>query len=204
MKQKTFWLLTTCTLLTVAACQRREASVDYYQLPAFTDQGVNAVVEIPAGTNHKIEFDLQSGAFQADSLRGGGRVIDFLPYPGNYGFIPSTYLDPRQGGDGDPLDVLVIGESRPTGAVLQVRPIGALRLSDEGEIDTKIIAVPADSSKRVIQANNFQEFLIEYDAARRIIEEWFISYKGMGATELLGWEDESFALEEIRKWTTTN
>ena len=133
-------------------------------------------------------------------MKGRERVIRFLPYPGNYGFIPSTLMDAAQGGDGDALDVLVIGESRPTGTVLEAVPVGALRLRDRGEIDTKIIAVPADAGGRVVDVTNFRDLLLQQDAARRIIEEWFLNYKGLGAVELVGWEDEHYAMEAIKRW----
>jgi inorganic pyrophosphatase len=128
------------------------------------------------------------------------RVINFLPYPGNYGFVPSTLMDKSEGGDGDPLDVLVMSESVPTGTRLAVIPIGALLLLDRGEIDTKIIAVPVDSTLRVFDVDNFITFALEYDAARSIIETWFLNYKGPKQTELIRWEDETFAWREVRRW----
>ena len=171
-----------------------------YAVASMDGDALNVIVEIPAGTNHKIEYTPELG-FSNDTLMGGTtRVIDFLPYPGNYGFVPNTLMDRERGGDGDPLDVLIISESVATGTRLPVRPIGALLLRDRGEIDTKIIAVPADSSRRVFRAANFLEFALENDAARSIIETWFLNYKGKGATELIRWEDETYAWREVRKW----
>lgn len=188
----------------LASCKNLGVKVDYAKLPALTENGgVNMVVEIPAGTNHKIEYKKDRDVFENDLENGQIRTIKFLPYPGNYGFIPSTYMDPQLGGDGDALDILLIAEHLKTGEVIETRPIAALRLSDGGEIDTKIIAVPLDAEKSYIKASNFVEFMIEYDAAKRIIEEWFLNYKGLGTTELLGWEDENFALQEISKWALT-
>ncbi len=192
-------------LFGLAACQQggadRNLKVNYRELPAFSGTAVNVVVEIPAGTNHKIEFRKDRGDFENDQEDGRDRIIHFLPYPGNYGFIPSTMLDGGKGGDGDPLDILVLAESRPTGSVMEAIPIGALRLRDNSEIDTKIIAVPADTSLRVINATTFRQLLIEYDPARRIIEQWFLNYKGFGAMELIGWEDENYARREIEQWS---
>ncbi len=131
------------------------------------------------------------------------RMVAFLPYPGNYGFIPGTLMDKQLGGDGDALDVLLISSALPVGEVTNVLPIGMLELRDEGEMDTKIIAVPADPSQRTIPAANFQDFLIEYDAAKRIIEEWFLHYKGYGKMELVGWQDEKSAVSHIQKWSTS-
>lgn len=158
------------------------------------------VVEIPAGTNHKIEINKKTGKFENDSINGIVRIIDFLPYPGNYGFIPSTLMEESRGGDGDALDILMIGESLSTGTVVPIRPIGTLLLKDKGELDTKLIAIPADSSKVVLQAYNFTEFSVKYAPAKKMIEDWFLNYKGPGRMELLGWRDEVYAMDEIKKW----
>ena len=169
-------------------------------LPAKTQDGFQVVVEIPAGTNHKVEYDKVSKSFKVDQINGADRVIDFLPYPGNYGFIPSTFMDPEKGGDGDALDVLVISESVPTGTLLECLPVAVLLLEDRGEIDSKIIAVPLDPTKRVIEADDFQSFFLRYDAARYIIEQWFLNYKGFGSMQIKRWEDDNYAWGEINRW----
>lgn len=175
---------------------------DPYAEPSIENDALNVIVEIPAGTNHKIEFKPERG-FANDTLAGGRtRIIDFLPYPGNYGFVPSTLMDKNQGGDGDPLDVLVLSETLPTGTKIATRPIAALLLRDRGEIDTKIIAVPVDSALRVFDVENFLEFSLEHNAALGIIENWFLHYKGPRLMELQRWEDENYAWREVRKWKT--
>ena len=181
--------------------EQNGTSVDYYRLAATTAEGFNVVVEIPAGTNHKIEFNPQSGTFENDQIDGQDRVIDFLPYPANYGFIPSTLMDLARGGDGDALDVLLIAEALPTGMVVEARPIAALLLKDKDEIDTKIIALPLDSSLQVVHIANHRDFVVERAAIQRIIENWFLHYKGVGRTQLLGWRNDQYAWAEIRKWS---
>lgn len=178
------------------SCQQ----TDYKTIPAVEDGLINVVVEIPAGTNHKIEYNNATNSFENDLIDGQIRVIDFLPYPGNYGFVPSTYMNPVDGGDGDALDILVIGEAVPSGTILKAIPIGTLKLRDRGEVDTKIIAVPADETKRTMKVADFQTFLLQYDAAKQIIEDWFLNYKGFGKTEFIGWEDETYVWKEIEKW----
>lgn len=175
---------------------------DPYTVASTDGDALNVIVEIPAGTNHKIEYQAGRGYANDTLTDGSARVIDFLPYPGNYGFVPSTLMDEARGGDGDPLDVIVISESVPTGTQLRARPIAALILRDRGEIDTKIVAVPVDSARQVFQVDNFLDFSLGNDAAKRIIELWFLNYKGPNATELIRWEDEEYAWREVRKWRT--
>lgn len=177
------------------------AKQNLLELPAFTPEGLlNGVIEIPAGTNHKFEYNKQNFEFQNDQRDGKPRVIDFLPYPINYGFVPSTRMDKPRGGDGDPLDVLVIAESLPTGTVIAVQPIGLLMLKDLGEWDNKVLAIPADPALRIIKATNWQEFQQHYSAARHLIETFFLYYDGLGTMTLMGWGDEHAAVEEVRKW----
>ena len=97
---------------------------NYYTLPAqVSEESFNALIEIPAGTNKKYEYDPNQKEFIVDIENGKERVIDFLPYPANYGFIPSTLSKSDTGGDGDALDILVISEAMTTGTVLEALPI---------------------------------------------------------------------------------
>lgn len=180
-------------------------STSPYEYPAFSKDGhVNVVVEIPAGTNLKYEFSPQSKEFEVEVIDGKKRVVAFLPYPGNYGFIPSTLMDKSKGGDGDALDILVIAESLPQGIVTEVIPIAVLHLSDRGETDDKIIAVPAGKSQRTINCTTLNCMEDNFPKALSIIKDWFISYKGPGKMEFKGWANEKVALSEIKKWSVPN
>lgn len=178
----------------------RPQQTDYSSLPWKGEEGINMVVEIPAGTNLKLEFDPETNKIVPDQEGGSDRIVDFLPYPGNYGFIPGTFMDQGRGGDGDALDVLLISESLASGTVVEVLPIGLLDLRDGGEKDIKIIAVPVDPQQQVIAVRQFQDFLIKYDAVKRIIEDWFLHYKGYGTIEIVGWEDDAAARKIIESW----
>jgi inorganic pyrophosphatase len=97
---------------------------------------VNALIEIPqGGVPVKYELDKSSGALRVDRF-----LNTAMFYPGNYGFIPHTLS-----GDGDPVDVIVVVPSPVVpGAIVRVRPVGALLMKDEAGDDEKIIAVPVD------------------------------------------------------------
>lgn len=93
----------------------------------------SAVIEIPKGSNCKYELDKHTGLLRLDRV-----LYTSTHYPANYGFIPRTYAD-----DGDPLDVLVLcAESIQPLTLVQVFPIGVMRMIDGGALDDKIIAVP--------------------------------------------------------------
>jgi inorganic pyrophosphatase len=97
---------------------------------------VNVLIEIPqGGVPVKYELDKASGALRVDRF-----LNTAMFYPGNYGFIPHTLS-----GDGDPVDVIVVVPSPVVpGAIVRVRPVGALLMKDEAGDDEKIIAVPVD------------------------------------------------------------
>src|SRR5690606_18639853 len=117
--------------------------IDYDQLPLLSENGYyQAVIEIPSGTNKKYEYNVTTKTFEIDQKNGRDRIINFLSYPGNYGFIPSTLSDKTKGGDGDALDVLLLSEAHQIGDVVEIIPITMLKLLDQGEEDYKIIAVP--------------------------------------------------------------
>lgn len=172
-------------------------------LTTFSKSGhVNCIVEIPAGTNKKIEFNKNTKKFKIDSLNGNERVIEYLPYPGNYGFIPSTNANAAQGGDGDPLDVLVLCESLPTDTHLEITPIAMLKLLDEGQADFKVIAIPANPELQTLTATSLIEFSKKYKQALTIIEIWFANYNPSDSVKILGWADEKETLNEILRLST--
>src|SRR5665647_1201704 len=100
---------------------------------------VNTVVEIPQGSFLKIEWDRARACFMLDRVEPA-----IFAKPVNYGFIPQT-LDE----DGDELDTLVVcSESLPMGLYLRGRVIGILNFEDGGEMDHKVICVPAEDASQ--------------------------------------------------------
>ncbi|SHI40325.1 inorganic pyrophosphatase [Mesonia phycicola] len=194
------------SILVLTSCQQEnKKEIDYYHLPTYSkNKNIQAVVEIPAGTNHKIEYNKIEKKFINDTLNGKDRIIDFLPYLGNYGFIPSTYSDPENGGDGDALDVLILGENITTGSVVEIIPIGMIELLDNEESDNKIIAIPAEENKRIIKATNFHEFSENYPEIRKMIGDWFKFYDLNDEIQLKRWTGEQAAMSEIEKWRLPN
>ena len=191
------FLLFFITGFLLGSCSNKK---DIYTTPTFSkNNNLQAVVEIPAGTNKKIEYNTHSMQFEIDKKNGVDRVIDFLPYPGNYGFIPSTYSDPDKGGDADALDVLIIAENIPTGTIVEILPIGILKLLDNQELDYKIIAIPLKKELQVMAPKTFDEFKKQYPEALDILKMWFSNYDQKDSLYVAGWGNEKEALVEINK-----
>lgn len=155
------------------------------------------VVEIPAGTTEKWQTDPVSGVFYHDEKNGVPRVINFLPYPMNYGFIPQTMLPKDQGGDGDPMDIVTLAPARPRGTVDEVRLIGALQLSERGEQDTKMIGLLKDGPFSDVR--DLPDLLMRYPGAVEILRLWFEGYKGPGAFLFQGYLNQSQASELVER-----
>ncbi len=168
-------------------------------VPAQTGNKFTAYIEIPAGTNVKWEYDTQTSELKIDQKNGEDRVIQYLPYPGNYGFLIGTLQSAETGGDGDPLDLLLISQTLEKEMILDVIPVAVLEFLDRGEKDDKIIAIPADPELRVINAETFEELNQNYPGVIEIIQTWFLNYKGPGMMELTNTGDEKRALEVIRE-----
>ena len=120
-----------------------------------------------------------------------------MRYPGNYGFVPHTLSD-----DGDPIDVLV-ANTRPMvpGAVINVRPVGVLKMEDEGGGDEKIIAVPSPKlTKRYEQRRRTTRDLPQITLEQ--IQHFFEHYKDLEPgkwVKLIGWGDAAEAQLMIRQ-----
>jgi inorganic pyrophosphatase len=174
-----------------------------FSLIFFTDQTrasaaadsvlLRVVVEIPAGEHRKIEFNKETEQFEVD------RIISYLPYPVNYGFIPGTWSDPLTGGDGDPIDVMILSTRLNTGHELMVLPVATLRLTDRGEQDDKVLAVPVDEALQIIHCITWQCILDEFPLIPELLEGWFTSYKGAGVTTSEGWAGTEITLTLIRE-----
>lgn len=97
-----------------------------------TEDEFIAVIEIPKGSKKKYELDKETGLIILDRI-----LYTSTHYPENYGFIPRTYAE-----DNDPLDVLVLcDEAFEPLSLCRCKPIGLVKMTDQNELDEKIIAV---------------------------------------------------------------
>ena len=162
-----------------------------HDYPARIDGGfVNAVVEIPAGACEKWEVKLD-GVMRWDMKDGKPRHVKYLGYPCNYGIVPRSLLGEELGGDGDPLDMLVLGPSIPRGSVLPVQVIGLIHLIDDGDKDDKLIAVQKDSP--LAKATDMTQLEESFPGITTILKAWFENYKGPGALQCTGFGDKAEA-----------
>ncbi|MDR0716707.1 MAG: inorganic diphosphatase [Azoarcus sp.] len=151
---------------------------------------VNVIIEIPAQADPiKFEVDKESGAIFVDRFMGAS-----MRYPLNYGYVPHTIS-----GDGDPVDVLVVTPFPLfPGAVIRVRPVGVLKMEDDGGVDAKIIAVPVSKLTplydKVKSIDDLPELLMKQTV------HFFEHYKDLEPgkwVKILGWGTVEEARQEI-------
>lgn len=149
-------------------------------------KAVYAVIKIPKGSRNKYRYDVDREIFVLERV-----LYSPFQYPADYGIIPQT-----MGDDGNPLDIMVMMH-QPTfpGCIIECKPIGVMKMTDEGERDDKILGVPL-TDPRFTDINDVQDvpptFLKE-------IEHFFREYKKSGkkTTEVLGWKNAGKALKAI-------
>lgn len=152
---------------------------------------INVVIEIPKDADPvKYEVDKATGAIFVD------RVLSTpMRYPCNYGYVPQTL-----GGDGDPLDALVILPlPLVPGSVIRCRPVGMLKMTDEAGTDEKLVVAP--------HANIFAGYAHIADIGQvsghwlERIGHFFQHYKDLEKgkwVKIEGWHDAGAAKREIR------
>lgn len=155
------------------------------------------VVEIPAGTDEKWQTDPVTGEFYHDKENGVPRIINFIPYPMNYGIVPQTLLPKKKGGDGDPTDIVTLAPGQPRGTVNKVKVIGAIKFAERGEIDTKIVAILPEGPFKDI--NDLPELLMKYPGALEMVRMWFEGYKGPGSFLFQGYSNREEAVAFIEE-----
>lgn len=162
----------------------------YAQLPIGDNMpnSVFCVVEIPKGTKNKYEYDEHLDIIKLDRV-----VHSSVVYPVNYGFIPETRAQ-----DGDHLDALVLGHDQIfPGCVVEIRPIGVLKMSDDKGVDWKIVGVIADDAK----ADAKLEITDIDEEFKKEIAHFFEVYKQLeGKTVTVeGWGTRDEAVAEIKR-----
>jgi len=150
-------------------------------------EDINVIIEIPSHSDPvKYEVDKETGALFVDRFMNTAMF-----YPCNYGYVPHTLSD-----DGDPVDVLVVSPyALISGSVVECRPVGMLKMTDESGIDAKVIAVPHDKMYDDVQDIN--------DVSARLLDQlahFFEHYKDLEKNKWVkveGWVGKEEAKAEI-------
>lgn len=149
---------------------------------------VNVIIEIPKGSRVKYEVDKEYGVVKVDRI-----LSSAVGYPANYGYVPQTLFD-----DGDPLDVVIVSnfELAP-GVMVKARPVGVMKMIDNGEVDDKIICVISDDP----QFKNVKNIFDISPQTLNEIAEFFGTYKNLEGkkTQVDGFDERKAAFGVIER-----
>ena len=110
----------------------------WHDIEPGTKEIMNVIIEINKGSKNKYEIDKKTGLIALD--RVSYTTQDF---PFDYGFVPRSLWH-----DKDPLDVILLTiHPLLPGILVRARPVGLMKMIDNGEGDDKIIAVPVDDPR---------------------------------------------------------
>lgn len=186
------FILAAAMLSATATASFAADYVSYLDFPQSEPDGKEfyTAIEIPQGSFTKYEIDADTGHLVVDRYQSMPVV-----YPANYGSITSSL-----GGDNDPLDALVYTrEPVVPGAIIKVRPIGVLKMIDGGEVDDKIVAVPASDIDPTYDKIKEVTDLPEIEQQR--LQAFFRVYKQLPdkrkVVELNGFENAEKAQAEV-------
>lgn len=149
---------------------------------------VSVMVEIPKGSRNKYEYDIERKIIKFDRM-----LFSSVHYPSDYGFIVDTLAR-----DGDPLDALVlVWESTFPGCMIEARPVGLFKMTDEKGPDEKILCVPV--------GDPFWNYIHTLDDVPphllKEVENFFKIYKELEKkkTGVKGWASRSAAIKIIKE-----
>ncbi len=176
-------------------------SPDPAKKPAYSKlHQLQAYITSPAGTNARFTYDAGKGKIVAHYTTPKDSLLQFLPYPGNYGFIPGTMADTARGGDGQPLDILVLAQATEASKTQEVIPVAVVHIAKPTGTDFCVIAVPSRPSERIIDVTTYAGLAKKFPAVKQILNLWFMHHDGQNQNRIMSWKDEKAADAEVRKW----
>lgn len=160
----------------------------WHTIPPGTPEKLNVIIEIPKMSRIKYELDKETGLIHVDRV-----LYSPMHYPANYGFVPQTLWE-----DGDPLDVLVMShEPFVPGCLVVARPIGVMEMTDDGDSDAKVLAVPVKDPRynSVTNLGDLEPHTLEE------IKHFFKVYKDLQKKEVMvaDWRNKEDAIKDIER-----
>ena len=172
-KVKLIFILLTFNIV-VANIEKLNAKIDLQAINTFNlDKTINVIIEISAGTIEEWNFKIENNTINEKIKDGKIQIVDYLPYPFNYGSIPVLTMKNNQ----VLASAIVIGPSVTKGNVIKAKPIGAILLLESGNIKPKIIALSLNDTN-LSRMNSIDEIRINYKGLIEIIEIWLTNYGG--------------------------
>lgn len=192
-------------LLTVVACRKRtpeelkarSEGKFKINLPMEKQGQMMAVIETSAGSHHLTKYNTINHQFEKVSKDSKPIVNDYLSVPFNLGFIPSTTQELSRGGNGDPVQVIVLSGKIPSEMYTPIEAIGLITIIEKGTKRKIVIAKSLDEDYSSIKADDIS---LLPKGVLEIISNWLCNHKGNNSYQLDSWGIQRDALAHIKKW----
>ncbi len=165
-----------------------------FDIESNTSVSVWCVISASAGDLPRYTYLTKTRTLSLDSSLSSS--WDFLPLPANQSFIIDAI-----GRNKLPIEMMVIAERISIGETLQVKPIGALEVSNGREKKAVLVGIPTDRKIQIIEPSEFSDFMIDYDPIKYLLQSWYINHKGVGTFDVVQWQNEQFAYSIISEGT---
>ncbi len=159
-----------------------------HDIPAGSADEMNVIIEIPKFSKNKYEIDKETGIIALDRVMHTAQ-----DYPFDYGFVPQTLFD-----DGDALDVVLITTyPLAPGILVKARPIAIMEMTDDGERDDKVVAVPLEDPR----FDNIKDISDLNPHFKKEMSHFFETYKKVQNKEVMvgEWSGAQVAKEAFEK-----
>lgn len=186
-------------LLTLSACQKTKT---LYELSPVSESGsYHAIVSIPAGTSDLYVYDPEAAAFKVKKVGDRDEYVPYLPFPANWGFIPSTYSDITKQDISSPIQLFILTKSYSKTTLFEIQPIASILFADRfGQEHVVPVATPTDSTFRTLDISSY-EGLTQYPDAMASLESFYRNWKVDDSLQLLEWKDQDWTMEYINART---
>lgn len=170
------------------ACQEKKSFDD---LQTYSKEGKpHFIVMNPAGSVEKFQYDNESNGFKVKTTDGVTESVGFLPFPGNFGFIPSTHADGED--KGELLYGFLISPKFSIQTMVDIKPLGAVSiLIDEKEMKL-VMCIPDDKLLRI----DTEEISELQEDMKSIFSLWLTN--AYGVDSVVEWHDSAYAIELIK------
>lgn len=181
-------VLLTAIFTLMMACQEKKSFDD---LQTYSKSGKpHFIVMNSAGSTEKFIYDNETNGFKVKTTDGVTEKVNFLPYPANYGFFPSTHSDSMD--KGELLYGFLIASELSIQTMVDVKPLAAVTTMMNGKEMQLVLCIPDDNSLRI----ESEDTDVLHEDMKPVFEMWLIN--AIGIDSIVTWHDANYATELIK------
>jgi uncharacterized FAD-dependent dehydrogenase len=108
----------------------------------------------------------------------------FLPAPLTHGILVNEAQDT--------LNIMVLSVHTDI-TMIEIIPLGAFKILEDTLATQYILSYPYDTSYTSMPRMSYTDFVVKYNAAKVLIDNYFSNYKGLGKTRVIDWQNTHMA-----------